>query len=48
VAGLIAAAPDPTRAIIGMRNHGVTITGPTIQDILTRIEGRLLPRVPMS
>jgi ribulose-5-phosphate 4-epimerase/fuculose-1-phosphate aldolase len=47
VADLIKASPDPTRAIIGMRNHGVTITGPSIRDILERIEGRLLPRVPM-
>jgi ribulose-5-phosphate 4-epimerase/fuculose-1-phosphate aldolase len=48
VAGLVAASPDPTRAVVGMRNHGMTITGPSVADILDRIEGRLLPRVPMA
>jgi ribulose-5-phosphate 4-epimerase/fuculose-1-phosphate aldolase len=48
VAGLVRAAPDPARAVVGLRNHGMTITGPTIPDILERIEGRLLPRVPMT
>ncbi|MDR7522253.1 MAG: class II aldolase/adducin family protein [Armatimonadota bacterium] len=47
VADLVRAAPDPTRAVIGQRNHGLTITGPTLEDILERIDGRLLPRVPM-
>ncbi|MDR7418723.1 MAG: class II aldolase/adducin family protein [Armatimonadota bacterium] len=48
VAGLVASSPDPTRAVVGMRNHGMTITGPNLADILSRIEGRLLPRVPMA
>jgi ribulose-5-phosphate 4-epimerase/fuculose-1-phosphate aldolase len=48
VAGLVAASPEPTRAVVGMRNHGMTITGPSLADILSRIEGRLLPRVPMA
>lgn len=48
VAGLIRTSPDPARAVIGMRNHGLTITGPSLADILNRIEDRLLPRVPMS
>jgi ribulose-5-phosphate 4-epimerase/fuculose-1-phosphate aldolase len=48
VAGLVAASDDPARAVVGMRNHGMTITGPTLEDILGRIEGRLLPRVPMA
>jgi ribulose-5-phosphate 4-epimerase/fuculose-1-phosphate aldolase len=47
VAELVAASPEPTRAVIGQRNHGMTITGPDLADILARIEGRLLPRVPM-
>jgi ribulose-5-phosphate 4-epimerase/fuculose-1-phosphate aldolase len=48
VAGLIRAAAQPSRAVIGMRNHGLTITGPSLDDIFQRIDGRLLPRVPMS
>jgi ribulose-5-phosphate 4-epimerase/fuculose-1-phosphate aldolase len=48
VSDLVAASPDPTRAIVGLRNHGLTITGPSLDDILDRTEGRILPRVPMS
>ncbi len=47
VAQLVADSPNPNRAVIGLRNHGLTITGPTLNDILERIEGRLLLRVPM-
>jgi len=45
---LVDGSPDPTRAVIGLRNHGVTITGPNLADILERTEGRIIPRVPMS
>ena len=48
VSELVRNAPAPTRAVIGLRNHGLTITGPSMADILERIEGRILPRVPMS
>jgi hypothetical protein len=48
VSQLVRRAADPTHAVIGLRNHGLTITGPSMADILERIEGRLLPRVPMS
>jgi ribulose-5-phosphate 4-epimerase/fuculose-1-phosphate aldolase len=48
VSDLVDASPDPTRAVIGLRNHGVTITGPNLADILERTEGRIIPRVPMS
>jgi hypothetical protein len=48
VSDLVAQSPDPRRAVVGLRNHGLTITGPSIPDILQRIEGRLLTRVPMT
>ena len=48
VAGLIATAPDPARAVVGQRNHGITATGPSLTDILDRIEPHLLRQVPMS
>lgn len=48
VADLVAAAPEPGRAVIGQKNHGLTITGPNLEDIFERIEGRALPRVPMA
>ena len=48
VARLVAAAPDPAHAIVGLRNHGITATGETLTEILDRIEPTLLRQVPMS
>ncbi len=48
VADLVRASPDPSRAVIGQRNHGLTITGPSLEEILDRVGGRLLSRVPMT
>lgn len=47
VAELIKQEPDPARAIIGLKNHGLTITGPDLDDIFERIDGRVIPQVPM-
>jgi len=47
VAQLARRQPDPARAVIGLRNHGLTVTGHDLQDIIDRIDGRLLPTVPM-
>ncbi len=44
---LLRATPDPGRAEIGLKNHGITITGTDIRDIFTRIKGRLKITVPM-
>ena len=48
VAELVAAAPEPGRAVVGQKNHGLTITGPDLDDIFRRIEGVAEPRVPMT
>ncbi len=40
-------APDPTRAVVGLKNHGITITGRSLGEIMERIEGRLIRTVPM-
>jgi ribulose-5-phosphate 4-epimerase/fuculose-1-phosphate aldolase len=48
VADLVRAAPDPSRAVVGQRNHGLTITGPNLDEIFDRIDGRIVPRVPMD
>jgi len=48
VAGLVAAAPDPAHAVVGLRNHGITATGESLGEILDRIEPRLLRSVPMT
>ena len=47
VAALIAAEPDPAEAVVGLRNHGITATGPGLGAILDRIEPRVLRQVPM-
>ena len=48
VAELVEAQPDPTHAVIGLRNHGITATGESLTEILDRIEPRVLRQVPMS
>lgn len=48
VSDLIRRAPDPSRAVVGLRNHGLTITGHSLPEIFERIEGRIIPQVPMS
>jgi len=48
VAGLIRESDDPARAIVGLKNHGLTITGPDLEDIFERIDGKIVPTVPMS
>lgn len=48
VAQKVREAPDPSRAVVGLRNHGLTITGRSLKDIFERIEGRIIPQVPMT
>ncbi|MCY0885940.1 MAG: class II aldolase/adducin family protein [Firmicutes bacterium] len=48
VAEQVRQAPDPSRAVVGLKNHGLTITGRSVEDILNRIDGRILRQVPMS
>jgi ribulose-5-phosphate 4-epimerase/fuculose-1-phosphate aldolase len=48
VAELVRQAPDPSRAVIGLKNHGLTITGHSLDEILERVGAQLVRRVPMS
>ncbi|HEX9108044.1 MAG TPA: class II aldolase/adducin family protein [Longimicrobiales bacterium] len=48
VADLVAAAPDPGHAVVGQRNHGLTITGASLDEILERVGGSLVRNVPMT
>jgi ribulose-5-phosphate 4-epimerase/fuculose-1-phosphate aldolase len=48
VAELIRQEDNPSRAIIGLKNHGLTITGYDLDDIFERIEGRIIPQIPMA
>ena len=47
-AELIDREPDPSHAVIGLRNHGITATGDTLTEILDRIESDILRQVPMT
>lgn len=42
------AAPDPGHAVIGLRNHGLTITGEDLPEIFERVTPHLLRQVPMQ
>jgi ribulose-5-phosphate 4-epimerase/fuculose-1-phosphate aldolase len=48
VADLVREAEDPSRAVIGLKNHGLTITGHSLDEIFDRVEGKLVRNVPMS
>jgi ribulose-5-phosphate 4-epimerase/fuculose-1-phosphate aldolase len=48
VADLVRQAPDPVHAVVGLKNHGLTITGDSLDEIFTRTEGRILRQVPMT
>jgi hypothetical protein len=45
---LIDREPDPSHAVIGLRNHGITATGDSLTEILDRIESSILRQVPMT
>ncbi|MEX2356112.1 MAG: class II aldolase/adducin family protein [Thermaerobacterales bacterium] len=47
VAELVRQAPDPAQAVVGLRNHGLTITGYQLSDIFDSIEDRIVRQVPM-
>jgi ribulose-5-phosphate 4-epimerase/fuculose-1-phosphate aldolase len=48
VSDIIDAEPDPARAIVGLRNHGITATGDSLLEIIERITPNLLRQVPMT
>lgn len=48
VAEHVRSADDPSEAVVGLKNHGLTITGRSLEEILSRIEGKLMQQIPMS
>lgn len=48
VASLVRQESDPGHAVIGLKNHGLTITGESLDEIFARIQGKILRQVPMS
>lgn len=48
VADLVRSSPDPVGAVVGLKNHGLTLTGHSLPEILQRVEGKILKEVPMD
>lgn len=48
VAEAVRNAENPSQAIIGLKNHGLTITGHDLDDIFERIDGKVISQVPMG
>ncbi len=38
---------NPGRTVIGLKNHGISITGPDLKDIFERTQGQILREIPM-
>jgi ribulose-5-phosphate 4-epimerase/fuculose-1-phosphate aldolase len=47
VVSLLARTGDPSQTAVGLKNHGLTITGHSLEEIFGRIRGKLLTEVPM-
>lgn len=48
VAELVRESENPSQAVIGLKNHGLTITGTSLEDIFKRIDGKINRQVPMN
>jgi hypothetical protein len=48
VAEVIRRQPEPGRAIVGLKNHGLTITGASLEEIFDRVGPHILREVPMG
>lgn len=48
VSTLINQSETPHQAVIGLKNHGLTITGTSLEDIFERIEGKIQKHIPMT
>jgi len=47
VMNLLRQTDNPSRTAVGLKNHGLTITGPSLDDIFNRIRGLLRTQVEM-
>ena len=48
VADMVREADDPSCAVVGLKNHGLTVTGRSLDEIFERTEGKILRHVPMT
>lgn len=44
---LLRKSGNPGRTVVGLKNHGISITGPDLKDIFNRTEDKILCEVPM-
>jgi ribulose-5-phosphate 4-epimerase/fuculose-1-phosphate aldolase len=47
VADIIRTTDDPSRTVVGLKNHGITVTGRSLPEIFERIEPVIETQVPM-
>ncbi len=47
VADIIREEPDPAHSVVGLKNHGITVTGTSLENIFERIEPVIEVQVPM-
>ena len=47
VVSLLKKVPDKSSATVGLKNHGLTITGKSLKEIFDRIQGKLITEVKM-
>jgi ribulose-5-phosphate 4-epimerase/fuculose-1-phosphate aldolase len=48
VADVVRRQPDPGHAIVGLKNHGLTITGESLEEIFARVGPHVLREIPMG
>ena len=48
VADIVREADDPGRCVVGLKNHGLTITGTSLDEIFERVGGRIRRTIPMG
>jgi len=48
VADIVRESSEPGRAVVGLKNHGLTILGGSMDEIFQRVEGKIYQPVPMS
>ncbi len=46
VAELLSATGNPGRTAVGLKNHGITVTGESLEDIFGRLRGKIVTEVP--
>ncbi|MXX54403.1 MAG: class II aldolase/adducin family protein [Gemmatimonadetes bacterium] len=48
VADIVRESDDPSRCVVGLKNHGLTITGTSLDEIFERVGARIVQTVPMN